>query len=72
MKIEQSSVKITISDKEFEALMAARDVILEMKELLYYNDLSFYNELASLRCSFELFERNFEKNSNGDYCTEVE
>lgn len=75
MKVEQSLVKVTISSGNFEALMAARDVIIEMKELLYDNNLDnlgFYDELASLEDSFDTFENSFEENYYGDYCMEVD
>lgn len=75
MKVEQSLVKVTISGRDYRALMAARDVILEMKELLYGNDLDglgFYDELVSLEDSFDTFEGNFEENDYGDYFMEVD
>lgn len=75
MKVEQSLIKVTISNKEFETLVAARDVIVEMKDLLYDNDLdhlNFYQELLSLEDSFDTFERNFEENDWGDYFMEVD
>ena len=75
MKIEQSLVKIIISETDYERLMAARDVILEMKELLSDNDLDnlgFYDELVSLEDSFDTFESHFEENYYGDYCMEVD
>lgn len=75
MKVEQSLIKVTISSRDFETLMAARDVILEMKELLYDNDLDglgFCDELVSLEDSFDTFESNFEENYYGDYCMEVD
>ena len=75
MKVEQSLVKVTISGRDYRALMAARDVILEMKELLYDNDLDglgFYDELVSLEDSFDTFEGNFEENDYGDYYMEVD
>lgn len=75
MKVEQSKVKIIISNSDYETLMAAHDVILEMKELLYVNDLDnlgFYDELVSLEDSFDTFESNFEENYYGDYCMEVD
>lgn len=70
MKVEQSRVKIFISKKEYDALMAARDVILEMKEKLYDEDLSgldFYQELLSLEDSFDTFEYNFEETKYDEY-----
>ena len=74
MKVEQSKVKITISKTEYEHLMAARDVIIEMKEKLYDEDLDgldFYSELLSLEDSFDTFEYSFEKTKYGDYSMEV-
>lgn len=75
MKVEQSLVKVTISSRDYEVLMTARDVILEMKELLSDNNLDnlgFYDELVSLEDSFDTFESNFEENNWGDYCMEVD
>ena len=71
MKIEQSRVKIFISNTDYERLMAARDVILEMKEILENEDLGhldFFNEVMSLEDSFDTFEYSFEKTKYGkDY-----
>ena len=75
MKIEQSRVKIIISKKEYDALMAARDVILEMKENLYDEDLgglNFYQELLSLEDSFDTFDYNFEQTEFDEYFMEVD
>ena len=75
MKIEQSKIKIIISNTDYERLMAARDVLLEMKGLLYDNDLDglgFYDELVSLEDSFDTFESNFEENDYGDFFMEVD
>ena len=75
MRIEQSRVKIIISKKEYDALMAARDVIMEMKEKLYDEDLDgldFYQELLSLEDSFDTFEYSFESTKYGDYFMEVD
>lgn len=75
MKVEQSRVKITISNRDFATLMAARDVLLEMKGLLYDNDLDglgFYDELVSLEDSFDTFENSFEETKYGDYFMEVD
>lgn len=55
--------------------MAARDVILEMKEKLYDEDLdglNFYQELLSLEDSFDTFEMDFEETKYGDYFMEVD
>lgn len=74
MKIEQSRVKIIISKTEYEHLMAARDVIIEMREKLYNEDLDgleFYGELSSLEDSFDTFEYSFEENKYNDYIMEV-
>ena len=75
MKIEQSRVKIIISKTEYEHLMAARDVIMEMREKLYNEDLDgleFYGELSSLEDSFDnTFEYSFENTKYGDYVMEV-
>lgn len=74
MKIEQSRVKIIISKTEYEYLMAARDVIIEMREKLYNEDLDgleFYGELSSLEDSFDTFEYSFEENKYNDYIMEV-
>lgn len=71
MKIEQSRVKIIISNNDYERLMAARDVILEMKEKLYDEDLEgldFYQELSSLEDRFD----NFKENKYGNYFMEVD
>ena len=75
MRVEQSRVKIIISKKEYDALMAARDVIGEMKQHLYDNDLDdleFYGELSSLEDSFDTFEYSFENTKYGDYFMEVD
>lgn len=75
MKIEQSKVKIIISNVDYERLMAARDVILEMKETLEDNDLGgldFFQEILSLEDSFDTFEYNFEETQWGDYKMEVD
>lgn len=75
MKIEQSRVKIIISKKEYDALMAARDVILEMKENLYDEDLgglNFYQELLSLEDSFDTFDYSFEQTEFDEYFMEVD
>lgn len=75
MKIEQSRVKIIISNADYERLMAARDVILEMKEILEDESLGrldFFQEIMSLEDSFDTFECNFEENQWGDYCMEVD
>lgn len=75
MRIEQSAVKIIISKVDYERLMAARDVIMEMKEKFYDEDLDglgFYQELLSLEDSFDTFEMNFEENRYGDYIMEVD
>lgn len=75
MKVEQSLIKVTISSREFEALMAARDVILEMKETLEYEDLQgldFFQEIMSLGDSFDTLKYNFEETQWGDYEMEVD
>lgn len=75
MKIEQSRVKIIISKREYNALMAARDVILEMKENLYDEDLgglNFYQELLSLEDSFDTFDYSFEQTEFDEYFMEVD
>lgn len=75
MKIEQSKVKIIISQNDYETLMAARDVILEMKEILENEDLGhldFFNEVMSLEDSFDTFEYSFEKTKYGEYIMEVD
>ena len=75
MKIEQSRVKIIISNRDYERLMAARDVILEMKEILEdesLGGLDFFQEIMSLEDSFDTFECNFEETQRGDYCMEVD
>ncbi len=75
MKIEQSRVKIIISKKEYDALMAARDVIGEMKQHLYDEDLdrlNFYQELLSLEDSFDTFEYSFEETKYNEYFMEVD
>ena len=75
MRVEQSRVKIIISKKEYDALMAARDVIGEMKQHLYDEDLDkldFYSELLSLEDSFDTFDYSFEENKYGDYIMEVD
>jgi hypothetical protein len=75
MKIEQSRVKIIISKKEYDALMAAREVIGEMKQHLYDEDLgglSFYQELLCLEDSFDTFDYSFEETKYGDYFMEVD
>lgn len=75
MKIEQSRVKIIISNRDYERLMAARDVILEMKETLENEDLGgldFFQEILSLEDSFDTFEYNFEETQWGDYKMEVD
>lgn len=74
MKVEQSRVKIFISKEDYEALMAAREVIVEMKNTFYnedLDDLEFYEELSSLEESFDTFEYSFEKTKYGDYFMEV-
>ena len=74
MKIEQSKVKIIISKENYEALMAAREVILEMRKTFFnkdLDDLEFYKELSSLEDSFDIFEYNFEKTKFDDYAMEV-
>lgn len=74
MRVEQSRVKIIISKTEYEYLMAARDVIIEMREKLYNEDLDgleFYGELSSLEDSFDTFEYSFEENKYNDYIMEV-
>ena len=75
MRVEQSRVKIIISKKEYDALMAARDVIGEMKQHLYDDDLEnlgFYQELLSLEDSFDTFEYSFENTKSGDWFMEVD
>ena len=75
MKIEQSRVKIIISKKEYNALMAARDVILEMKNKLDdedLNGLNFYQELLSLEDSFDTFDYSFEQTEFDEYFMEVD
>ena len=75
MKVEQSRVKIIISKTEYEKLMAARDVIGEMKQHLYDEDLEgldFYQELLSLEDSFDTFEYSFEKTGYDNYKMEVD
>lgn len=75
MKVEQSKVKIIISKTEYEHLMATRDVILEMREKLYDEDLdglNFYQELLSLEDSFVTFEYNFESMKYDQYVMEVD
>lgn len=75
MRIEQTRVKIIISKSNYEALMAAREVILEMKEKLYDEDLDglgFYQELLSLEDSFDTFEMDFEETKYGEYFMEVD
>lgn len=75
MKIEQSRVKIIVSKKEYDVLMAARDVILEMKENLYNKDLgglNFYQELLSLEDSFDTFDYSFEQTEFDEYFMEVD
>ena len=75
MRVEQSRVKIIISKKEYDALMAARDVIGEMKQHLYddgLENLDFYQELLSLEDSFDTFEYSFENTKNGDWFMEVD
>lgn len=75
MKVEQSKVKIIISNADYERLMSARDVILEMKELLENEDLGgldFFQEILSLEDSFDTFEYNFEENDYGEYFMEVD
>lgn len=75
MKIEQSKVKIIIPKEDYEALMAAREVIVEMKNTFYnkdLDDLAFYEELSSLEDSFDTFEYSFFKTKNGEYFMEVE
>lgn len=75
MKIEQSKVKIIISQSDYERLMAARDVIAEMKETFYDEDLdslNFYQELSSLEDSFDTFEFGFEVSDLGQYVMEVD
>lgn len=75
MKIEQSKVKIIISQSDYERLMAARDVIIEMKETFYDNDLDnlkFYQELLSLEDSFDTFEYSFDVSDFGQYVMEVD
>lgn len=74
MKIEQSKVKIIISQSDYERLMAARDVIVEMKETFYNKDLDnleFYEELSSLEDSFDNFEYGFSDGGLGQYVMEV-
>ena len=74
MKIEQSKVKIIISKEDYEALMAARDVITEMRGIFFnkdLDDLEFFEELSSLEDSFDTFEYSFEKTKFGDYAMEV-
>lgn len=74
MKIEQSKVKIIISQSDYERLMAARDVIVEMKETFYnkdLDDLEFYEELSSLEDSFDTFEYSFSETGLGQYAMEV-
>lgn len=75
MKVEQSRVKIIISKSDYERLMAARDVILEMKEKLYDEDLdglNFYQELLSLEDSFDTFDYSFEQTKFDEYFMEVD
>lgn len=75
MKIEQSRVKIIISKEDYEALMAAREVIAEMRGTFYnkdLDDLEFFEELSSLEDSFDTFEYSFEKTKNGEYFMEVD
>ena len=75
MKIEQSRVKIIISKREYDALMAARDVIGEMKQHLYDEDLgglNFYQELLSLEDSFDTFDYSFEQTEFDEYFMEVD
>ena len=75
MKVEQSRLKIIISKKEYDVLMAARDVILEMKENLYDEDLgglNFYQELLSLEDSFDTFDYSFEQTEFDEYFMEVD
>lgn len=75
MKIEQSRVKIIISNTDYERLMAARDVILEMKEILEdenLGSLSFFQEIMSLEDSFDTFEYSFEETKYGNYEMEVD
>ena len=75
MRVEQSRVKIIISKKEYDALMAARDVIIEMRSTFFnkdLDDLGFFEELSSLEDSFDTFEYSFEKTKNGDWFMEVD
>lgn len=75
MKVEQSKVKIIISNSDYETLMAAHDVIFEMKETLEDEDLGglgFFQEILSLEDSFDTFKYNFEENQWGDYYMEVD
>ena len=75
MKIEQSRVKIIISNTEYKKLMAARDVIGEMKNKLYdedLNGLNFYQELLSLEDSFDTFDYSFEQTEFDEYFMEVD
>lgn len=75
MRVEQSRVKIIVSKSDYDALMAARDVVLEMKETLEYEDLGgldFYQELLSLEDSLTTLECDFESTKYGDYVMEVE
>jgi len=74
MRIEQSKVKIIISKKEYETLMAAYQVLIDMKDELYsegLDDLEFYGEISSLEESFDMLECNFEETEYGDYKMEV-
>lgn len=74
MKVEQSKAKIIISNKEYEALIVAHKVILEIKELLSDNDLDilgFYDELVSLEDSLDTFKQSFEKTKYDEYFMEV-
>lgn len=75
MKIEQSKVKIIISKEEYDALMAARDIIGKIREELYDEDLDslkFYLELLSLDDSLTGLEEGFEKTKYGEYFMEVD
>lgn len=75
MRVEQSRVKIIISKKDYDALMAARDVIEEMKQHLYdegLEGLDFYQELLSLEDSFDTFDYSFEETKYDEYKMEVD
>lgn len=74
MEVITSSVKIKLTEREFEILTKAEEILDELREALYENDVDYemMERAAEATNNICLIKENFVRNKYSEYIAEVE